>query len=228
MTDLDYPTPAKPILAAALDMDGLLASSEDVYERVGSATLEKRGHKFTDDLRFKMMGLPTPKALQLMIDYHQLDATIEEIAAEGDAIFWDLAKQMLTAMPGVDEFFELLDKKQLRRGVVTSGTRIYAERILTMLGIIDRVEFLITSNEVEIGKPDPEPYMMAAEKFGVTPEQMLVFEDSSIGCRAGVASGAYAIAVPSPHTVGHDFAGAKFIADTLRDPRICDLIEIHC
>lgn len=228
MTKPTFPIPKQPILAAALDMDGLLASSEDVYERVGSVTLERRGRTFEDELRHRMMGLPTPKALQLMIDHHQLDDTVEQLTKEGESIFWELAETMLTSMPGVGEFFDSLDQKKLQRGVVTSGTRSYAERILAKIGAIDRIAFLITADEVKIGKPDPEPYLMAAERFGVSPERMIVLEDSSIGCRAGIASGAYAIAVPSPHTVGHDFTGAKFVANTLRDPRIRELIEIHC
>jgi beta-phosphoglucomutase-like phosphatase (HAD superfamily) len=48
----------------------------------------------------------------------------------------------------------------------------------------------------------------------------MVLEDSVNGCRAGIAAGAFTVAVPNRHTRGYDFSGVEFIADTLADPRI--------
>lgn len=225
MINQPLPKPATKIEAVALDMDGLLASSEDIYERVGTETLKRRGKVFDNDLRDQMMGLATPRAIQFMIDYHQLDATVEQIAQEGEKIFWDLADDMLGPMPGVNELFRMLDDHELARGVVTSGTLSYAERILTKLGVRDQIAFLITSDDVKIGKPDPEPYLMAADRFQVDPRAMVVLEDSGNGCKAGIAAGAYTVAVPSPHTAEHDFTGVQFIADTLLDERIAALLS---
>lgn len=226
MTATDFPSPARPIRAIALDMDGLLASSEDVYERVGTETLRRRGKPFEDELRHKMMGLPSPVALQVMIDWHGLDESLEEIAAESEQIFWELAGDDLRAMPGVPEFFDRIDAAGLPRGVVTSGTSRYAERILTIIGVRQRVAFVITADDIVQGKPHPEPYLMAAERHGVEPAEMIVLEDSSNGCKAGVAAGAYTVAVPSPHTHGHDFTGVAFVADTMRDPRIAAALRL--
>lgn len=223
---MSYPTPETPLRAIAFDMDGVLANSEDIYELTGAETLRRRGKTFEDDLRHRMMGLPTMKALQLMIDWHELDDTPEAIARESEATFWELAGDRLAPMPGVHAMFDRLDAAKVPRGVVTSGARTYAERILTIVGIRDRLKFVITADDVKIGKPDPEPYLMAAEQHGVDPAEMLVLEDSRIGSTAGVAAGAYTVAVPSPHTVGHDFSGVKFVADTLSDPRIAELMQL--
>lgn len=221
-----FPLPESPIRAIAFDMDGVLANSEDVYELTGTETLRRRGKRFEDDLRHRMMGLPTMKALQLMIDHHGLSDTPEEIARESEQTFWELAGDRLAPMPGVHALFDRLEAAKLPRGVVTSGTRAYAERILTIVGVRDRLEFVITADDVQIGKPDPEPYQMAADRHGVRPQEMLVLEDSRIGSRAGVAAGAYTVAVPSPHTVGHDFDGVAFVADTLGDPRIAQVLRL--
>lgn len=222
----DFPAPKRLLRAIAFDMDGVLATSEDVYERVGTETLRRRGKKFDTDLRDKMMGLPPASALQTMIDWHGLDDTIETLALESEQTFWELADGMLHAMPGVSELFDRLDAADIPRGVVTSGTRNYAERILRIVGVRDRLGFVITADDVRIGKPDPEPYLMAAGEHGIDPTEMVVFEDSANGCRAGVAAGAYTIAVPSPHTQGHDFTGAAFVAQTLNDSRIAAVLSL--
>ncbi|MEO0530158.1 MAG: HAD family phosphatase [Planctomycetota bacterium] len=222
----DFPPPQRTLRAIAFDMDGVLATSEDVYERVGTETLRRRGKTFDDDLRNKMMGLPPAAALQTMIDWHSLDDTIEEIAIESEKTFWELAGDDLNPMPGVHDLFDHIEAAGLPRGVVTSGTRNYAERILRIVGVRDRLKFVITADDVRIGKPDPEPYLMAAAEHGIDPAEMVVFEDSANGCRAAVTAGAYTVAVPSPHTQGHDFTGAAFVADTLEDPRIVSLIKV--
>lgn len=222
----DYARPARPIRAVAFDMDGLLATSEDVYHRVGTETLRRRGKAFEDDLRAAMMGLPAPVALQVMIDWHDLDDTIEELARESEATFWELAGDAIRAMPGVPARVTQIDAAGLVRGVVTSGTREYAARILELVGVREGMRCVITADDVEQGKPNPEPYLRAIEAFGVEPAEMIVLEDSSNGCRAGLAAGAYTVAVPSPHTVDHDFTGVAFVADTLADPRIGDVLGL--
>ncbi|MFM8380085.1 MAG: HAD-IA family hydrolase, partial [Planctomycetia bacterium] len=74
------------------------------------------------------------------------------------------------------------------------------------------------------GKPHPEIYERAAVQLGVAPSEMLVFEDSENGCRAAVAAGAVVVAVPGAHSRRHDFTGARFVAESLADPRIVELL----
>ncbi len=226
MSQNSFPKPAKPLRAIAFDMDGLLASSEDVYEQVGTDSLGRRGKTFDDGLRQAMMGLPGPAALQVMIDWHDLDDTVAGLITETEKMFWDIAGDRLQAMPGVVELFDRLDETDLKRGVVTSGFRAYADRVLRLIGVRDRVEFVVTADDVAQGKPHPEPFLQAVDRFGIEPAEMLVLEDSSNGCRAGVAAGAFTIAVPNLHTAAHDFPDVAFVAETLRDPRIAHVLGL--
>lgn len=226
MTQESFSPPSQPLRAIAFDMDGLLASSEDIYEQVGVDCLKLRGKTFDDGLRQAMMGLPGPVALQTMIDWHDLDDTVAGLITETEKMFWDIAGDNLTAMPGVTELFDRLDGTDIKRGVVTSGFRSYADRILTLIGVRDRVEFVITADDITQGKPHPEPYLKATGLFGVEPAAMLVLEDSSNGCKAGVASGAFTVAVPNLHTAGHGFDGVAFVAETLADSRIAKVLGL--
>ena len=84
---------------------------------------------------------------------------------------------------------------------------------------------MLTSEDIRRGKPDPEIYQMAAGNSAITPTEMMVLEDSANGCRAAVAAGAFAVAVPNRHTWNHNFAGTQFVAETLADPRILEALE---
>jgi pseudouridine 5'-phosphatase len=83
-----------------------------------------------------------------------------------------------------------------------------------------RFRFVLTSEDVRQGKPHPEIYLTAARRLGAEPARLMVLEDSENGCRAAVAAGAWAIAVPGEHSRDHDFRGARLVADSLADPRI--------
>lgn len=218
------PGPLPPIRAVTFDMDGLLVNSEDVYELVGAETLRRRGKPFEQDLRDAMMGRPAPDALKIMIDWHLLPDKVEDLIQESLDIFWQTAQGMLKLMPGVMELLDRVESLGLPKGVATSGGRAYAERMLSTVEIRQRFDFVLTLDDVTRGKPSPEVYLLAAQRHGVEPAQMLVFEDSGTGCTAGVAAGAYVVATPSPHTQSCKFHGAAFVAQTLRDPRIYELL----
>ena len=81
--------------------------------------------------------------------------------------------------------------------------------MLTQLNLKHRFRFILTADDIQRGKPDPEVYLLAAERLGIAPSQMMVLEDSANGCRAAVAAGAFTVAVPNRHTRDHIFAGAR-------------------
>jgi HAD superfamily hydrolase (TIGR01509 family) len=123
-------------------------------------------------------------------------------------------------MPGVEALLSDLQRAQVPIAVATSGTGEYAHAVLSQLNLQHRFRFILTADDIRRGKPDPEVYLLAAERLALAPPQMMVLEDSANGCRAAVAAGAFTVAVPNRHTRDHEFVGARFIADTLGDPRI--------
>jgi HAD superfamily hydrolase (TIGR01509 family) len=217
--------PASPC-AVVFDLDGLMFNTEELYQDVGAELLRRRGHDFTAELLDKMMGRPSHIALQMMIDTHTLQATVAELLAETDEIFPDILKARLAPMPGLIDLLAALERKNLPKAIATSSRRSFVDRVLSTFNYQSRFSPILTSEDITHGKPHPEIYLLAAERLGVSPGEMVVFEDSQNGCAAAVAAGALAIAVPGDHSRRHDFTGATFIANTLSDPRIYDLIGL--
>ena len=213
-------TASSRIEAVAFDLDGLLVNTEELYQHVGTELLRRRGHSFEPDLLDAMMGRPQQVSLKIMIEWHGLTDTIEMLATETGEIFVSLLDTQLRTMPGAMELLDLLDARGIARGVATSSGPDFAHDVLGRMGIRDRFAFVLTSADVTHGKPHPEIYRTAAQRLAVDPGAMLVLEDSQAGCKAAVAAGAVAVAVPGGHSRRHDFSGARFIADSLADPRI--------
>lgn len=210
--------------AVVFDLDGLMFNTEELYHEVGTEVLRRRGKAFDLELLHRMMGRPGPVALQLMIDYHNLDATVEQLSAENDEIFRDLLDTRLAFMPGLELLLEAIESRGIPKAIATSSGPRFVHNVLSRFALAPRFEFILTSEDIVEGKPHPEIYLTAAERFAVDPEEMLVLEDSQNGCRAAVAAGTFAVAVPAGHSRGHDFTGAKLVIDTLADPRLYDAL----
>ena len=206
--------------AVVFDLDGLLINSEDLYEQAGESILRRRGKIYDAELREKMMGRPVADAIQLMIDCHSLPDPLDDLMCECREVLESFMETSLATMPGVEQLLDELQAADIPIAIATSGMREYAHYVLTRLNLLDRFRFVLTAEDIERGKPDPEVYLLAAKRLGIDPSQMMVLEDSGNGCQAAVAAGAFTIAVPNRHTQNHTFPAVQFVANTLADPRI--------
>jgi HAD superfamily hydrolase (TIGR01509 family) len=210
--------------AVVFDLDGLMFNTEDLYDVVGERLLRRRGHDFSPELKRRMMGRPGNVSLQIMIDYHGLDATVDQLQAESDDIFAEILPARLAPMPGLNALLDALESASIPKAIATSSGRAYTQTVLSFFDLEPRFAFLLTSEDVEHGKPDPEIYRSAAQRIGVPADRLLVLEDSENGCRAAVAAGACTVAIPGHHTREHDFPNVAFVAESLADPRIFELL----
>ena len=208
----------------AFDLDGLLVNTEELYQDVGSELLRRRGKTFGPDLLDAMMGRPQQVALAIMIEWHALDDTIDQLAGETKEIFYGMLETRLEPMPGAVTLVERLVARGVPRCVATSSGPEFAADVLGRVGLRHHFGFVLTSADVVRGKPDPEIYLAAARRLDVPPTELLVLEDSQTGCRAAVAAGAQVVAVPGGHSRRHDFSGALFVAESLLDPRLVSLL----
>jgi HAD superfamily hydrolase (TIGR01509 family) len=206
--------------AVVFDLDGLMFNTEELYQDVGAELLRRRGHSFTQELLDQMMGRPSRVALQCMIDMHRLDATVEQLQHETDELFPEILRTRLAPMPGLVELLAALERNRVPKGIATSSRRGFVARVLGQFGWEHRFNPVLTADDIVEGKPHPEIYQKAAARLGLLPGEVLVLEDSHNGCKAAVAAGAIAVAVPAQHSLRHDFTGAEFIAQSLADRRI--------
>ncbi len=214
------------LLAVAFDLDGLMFNTEELYQHVGTELLRRRGKEFAPELLHQIMGRPQPVALQMMIDWHALSDTVEILSVETEEVFVGLLDTRLALMPGLKELLDALEAGGIPKGVATSSGSRFTRNVLGRFHLEPRFSFIVTCEDVTHGKPDPEIYLKAASRFGIDPHQMMVLEDSANGCKAAVAAGAFAVAVPAEHSSNHQYPGAAFIAETLRDPRIYAALKL--
>ena len=129
-------------------------------------------------------------------------------------------------MPGLCARLDALESAAIPKAVATSSGRAFVDEVLGRFELGNRFSFILASEDVTHGKPDPEIYRRAADRFDISTGQMLVLEDSQTGLTAAISSGARAVAVPGAHSVHHDFSKAIWIASSLNDPKIYALLSL--
>ncbi len=209
--------------AVVFDLDGLMFNTEELYVKVGSEVLRRRGKRMTPELLDAMMGRRPPQAIATMIQWHGLDDTVEALIAESAEIFVPILDEHLRPMPGLMDLLDALEADAIPKAVATSSMRGFVTNVLSRFDLIGRFNFLLTAEDVSHGKPHPEIYETAAARFGIEPARMLVLEDSDNGCRAAVAAGAFVVAVPGAHSVHHNFDGVAMRISSLKDRQLLDL-----
>ncbi|MGI9430424.1 MAG: HAD family hydrolase [Bythopirellula sp.] len=213
--------------AVVFDLDGLMFNTEYLYQQVGSEVLRRRGKEFTGDLIDQMMGRQSHKALELMIDWHQLSETPEQLAEESMEIMYRMLPDHLAPMPGLLRLLSSLETASMPKAIATGSSRAFVTRVLSQSGLAARFSSVLTAEDVTHGKPAPDVYLQAAANFGFAPGQVMVLEDSQIGCQAAVAAQTYAVAVPSGQSEQHNFAGVSLIVDSLQDEQIYAALRIE-
>jgi HAD superfamily hydrolase (TIGR01509 family) len=212
--------------AVVFDLDGLMVNTEELYQDVGAELLRRRGKPWEGELLDAMMGRPARVALKIMIDWHQLDATVDELAQETSGLFADILATRLACMPGLLDLLAALEQAKLPKAIATSSGPQFAHKVLAQLNLVQRFQFILTCDDIVEGKPHPEIYLKAAERFDLPPAELLILEDSFNGCQAAINSGAFAVAVPGGHSHRHDFSAAALVIDTLADRRLYRVLGI--
>jgi beta-phosphoglucomutase-like phosphatase (HAD superfamily) len=213
------------IRAVAFDLDGLMFDTEALFFEVSSLALAARGKSFTPEIMQAMLGRRSIEVAHALKTLAGLEEPVDDLLAELREHF---AARMDTAVHPTAGLFILLDRLKRRRlpiAVATSSRRAYTERLLCRHRLEDRFEFVLTSEDVSRGKPDPEIYIRAAERFGVPAESMLVLEDSPSGVAAAKAAGARVVVVPHEHSPASGLTAADLVVTRLDDPALLHLID---
>ena len=212
------------VKAVAFDMDGLMFNTEDVYWETATTVLRRRGYQYNQEIADDLMGRPPKYCFERMIEYYGLDEDWETLHNESEDTFVKLLDNGFTMMPGLPELLDRLEELGIPKSVCTSSSRRVAGEVLGRSGVLHRFQFVLAFEDIVHGKPNPEIYQKAAQNFGVTPDQMLVLEDSVSGCHAARSAGAIAVVVLADHNRTLNFSHASRIARRLDAPEILSLV----
>ncbi len=180
--------------AACFDLDGTLVDTGAPHRATERATLRAFGF---DDLASDhpvTFGKGVIPGMQLVAEHYGL-GSVDEVLAEYLRQWERIASSGIDLLPGAEAAVHAVSNAGVRVALVTSGERSYADGFLKISGLADVFSCSITLDDVVKLKPDPEPYLKAAEIMDTSASECIVFEDSVSGFAAARAAGMYCVGV---------------------------------
>lgn len=206
--------------AVLFDMDGTLIDTESAYLEEWVRAAKLQGFEITQDLWHQMLGRPTIDCHQLVQDAFGAGFKLDVFATEYRSRLNDRLQHHVPIMPGVLNLLEDLKVQRTPMAVATSATRKSAEAYLSTAGLRGFFSHVITRDDVDQGKPHPEPFQKAAAALTVAPERCIALEDTEAGIRSAHGAGTIPIMIPSLKQPANEIAEICHL--------ICnDMSEVH-
>jgi beta-phosphoglucomutase family hydrolase len=188
--------PAGSFQAYLFDCDGTVVDSMPLHYIAWKKALAEWNCTFDEELFYSWGGLPVAEIISLLNQRQRLSMSVEDVSSRKEDLYFDLLPQ-LKPIPEVVEHM----KRQHGRipfAVVSGSTRESVTASLTLVQLLDKFDTLVCAGDYKKSKPDPEAFLLAASKLGVTPEMCLVFEDTDMGIQAANAAGMASVKIPPP------------------------------
>ncbi len=209
------------IEAVLFDLDGSLVDSMWLWHDIDIAYLGKFGIFPPEDLQAKIEGMSFSETAQYFKERFHIPDPVDKIKEEWNRMAWDMYTHHVPLKKGAEEFLNYCLHTGIRLAIATSNSRELVENVMEVHGLLDYFDGIVTSCDVQKGKPAPDVYLEAARRCKVPPDRCLVFEDIIPGIMAGKAAGMKVCAVEDAYSLLQEEEKRK-----LSDYYIKDYFEI--
>jgi beta-phosphoglucomutase len=182
--------------AVLWDMDGTLVDSADYHWQAWRDTMSRQAVPITHEQFLATFGQRNDSILRQWLGKKATPAVIQRVGDTKEELYRRIVRDRgLAPLPGALEWVRLLQQQGWRQAIASAAPRANIETILDVLQATDCFQVMVSAENVQRGKPDPEVFLVAARKLGVRPEHCIVVEDAAHGIQAARAAGMRSIGV---------------------------------
>lgn len=186
--------------AVLWDMDGTLVDSAVHHLRAWRDTLAALTREVSAEQFLRTFGRRNPDVIRDLVDPDASDDLIARIAAEKEERYRRFVREGgLAPLPGVGAWLDRLRAAGWKHAVASSAPHANIATILEVAGLDGRFDAVVGDEDVTRGKPDPQVFLVAAEKVGAVPARCVVVEDAPAGLAAARRAGMRSIGVGTSH-----------------------------
>lgn len=205
-------------------MDGVLVDGEPLHFGAVNELMAGEGKGITLEQYKPYMG--TKAGWTEMIRDFGLSGTREFYSPRYNELIIRQYSEHAEPVDGASCLVLGLGRKRLPVAVASSSIRPWVEACLARIGLEGAFDRVITGSDVREGKPDPEIYLLAAEKLGVEPRACLAIEDAPAGIASAKAAGMTCWAVRTEYTAGLDLGAPDRVFESLYDIDIDEIVQV--
>src|SRR5215472_9972684 len=182
--------------AVLWDMDGTLVDSADFHWLAWRDTMSREGCPVTYEQFRATFGQRNDSILRQWLGEKAIAESIQRIGNTKEALYREhVGRHGIAALPGAFDWVQLLHREGWKQAVASAAPRANIQTILDVLQAAGWFEAIVSAEHVHRGKPDPEVFLIAAEKLEVPPAHCIVVEDAQHGIEAARAAGMKSIGV---------------------------------
>jgi HAD superfamily hydrolase (TIGR01509 family) len=182
--------------AVIFDLDGVLADSEPWWNQIDAKLLAEYGVTYRGEYHRDVLGVSYRLAVEFYKKAFGLSASIEELMRRRGEIATEFFANRVGLFPSAKATLERLREMKVQLAVATSSVSTSARPFLDRHELTPFFDVIVTGDEIECGKPDPDIYLRVAKKLGIGADACLVIEDALSGIAAGKAAGMRVAAIP--------------------------------
>ncbi|MBA7689352.1 Beta-phosphoglucomutase [subsurface metagenome] len=208
--------------AVIWDMDGIIVDTAQYHHKGWQIVFQKRGANYTKADFWRNTGKRSDAIIRSILGEKISQGEIMAIIQEKDENFRQLMRQNIRPFPGVIKLITSLKEHGFKIAIASSAPMENIQLITRNLKIHNRFDVIVTGWEVTIGKPDPQTFLLTAEKLGVETKNCIVIEDAISGVTASKRAGMHCIAVTNT-TPREELREADLVIDTLEEITVADL-----
>ena len=183
------------IKAAIFDLDGTLINSMSLWDQIDIDYLTSKNIPVPSDLNDEISHLSFNQVAVYFKERFKLEDSLDDIKNTWNTMAYNHYSSDITLKDGVVEFLDFLKKSNIKIGLATSNSTELLEASLKFNKIYDYFDAITITDEVSIGKHEPDVYLLAAKKLNVKPEECIVFEDILPAVKGAKKAGMKVIAV---------------------------------
>jgi beta-phosphoglucomutase len=203
-------------LAVIFDMDGVLIDSYAPHFESWRRLYNELGIEYSEAAFAADFGQTSRDILRRRLPGGLTEARFREVDDRKESYYRDIIRESFPAMDGADALIQALAAGGFRMAVGSSGPPENVQLAIEKLPSGRLITAIVTGADVTRGKPDPQVFLMAAERLGVPPARCAVVEDAIHGVEAAKRAGMTAIALVGTSTRA-DLAAADLVVDSLRE-----------
>ena len=177
------------------DCDGTLADTMPLHYRAWKRLLDEHGGNFPEDMFYRLGGKTTESIIELLNERDGLKIDMHAGAERKEQYYVELIAEVQAIEPVLRIARQMAGRVPI--AVASGGYRKYVELTLAAIGVQDLFDAVVCAEDYARGKPHPDPFLEAARRLNVPPEDCVVFEDSAMGVEAARAAGMACVFVPS-------------------------------
>jgi beta-phosphoglucomutase family hydrolase len=186
--------------AAIFDWDGVIVDSSRHHEWAWQRLAQELDHPLPDGFFHRSFGMKNETAIKELLGWTLDPERLRRLSLRKEVLFREeVHRASAAALPGVRPWLDQLRAAAIPCAVGSSTPLVNIECVSEMIGLAGRFDIVVSAEDVAQGKPDPEVFLLAAQRLGLPPERCVVFEDAHVGIEAARAASMRVVAVATTH-----------------------------